>query len=328
MKKTVWILLDNRMGSVGQARGVAQALDTQEFDVVEKSITYTCLAKIPNILKGASLIGANKSCQRDLQAPWADLVISASRRTAPIARWIKKQSKNKTKIVQLMHPGNAGLEDFDAIFVSEHDRQKKSTANINYIIGSPHRVTEQSLEKACDKWSTTFADMPKPLTAVIIGGTVKGRILSQENASRLGQEIRNLKDKIGGSLLITDSKRTGLEARNAILNEIDDIQSYNFLWGQKGENPYLGYLACADNIIVTGDSVSMCCEACGTGRPVYIFKGENWLSSKHLRFVDSLLEGKYAVALDDINIIDFFPQRQLNPAHEIANKIKELFELA
>ena len=26
------------------------------------------------------------------------------------------------------------------------------------------------------------------------------------------------------------------------------------------ENPYMGYLACSDNIIVTGDSVSMCCD--------------------------------------------------------------------
>jgi hypothetical protein len=36
------------------------------------------------------------------------------------------------------------------------------------------------------------------------------------------------------------------------------------------DNPYLGFLALADSIIVTGDSVSMLIEACVTGKPVHI----------------------------------------------------------
>src|SRR5262249_36397001 len=38
------------------------------------------------------------------------------------------------------------------------------------------------------------------------------------------------------------------------------------------DNPYLGFLALADTVIVTGDSMSMIAEACSTGRPVHIFE--------------------------------------------------------
>ena len=37
-----------------------------------------------------------------------------------------------------------------------------------------------------------------------------------------------------------------------------------------GENPYFGFLAHADAIVVTADSVSMTSEACSTGKPVYV----------------------------------------------------------
>ena len=37
------------------------------------------------------------------------------------------------------------------------------------------------------------------------------------------------------------------------------------------ENPYLGYLALADSIIVTCESMSMLTEACATRKPVYMF---------------------------------------------------------
>ncbi|RMD60849.1 MAG: hypothetical protein D6826_11390, partial [Alphaproteobacteria bacterium] len=37
------------------------------------------------------------------------------------------------------------------------------------------------------------------------------------------------------------------------------------------ENPYLGYLALADVLVVTGESESMLSEAAATGKPVYIY---------------------------------------------------------
>ena len=38
-----------------------------------------------------------------LSPPWPDLVIAASRRSVPIARWIRKQSGDRTRLVHLFH---------------------------------------------------------------------------------------------------------------------------------------------------------------------------------------------------------------------------------
>ena len=45
-----------------------------------------------------------------------------------------------------------------------------------------------------------------------------------------------------------------------------------YQWQQDDlDNPYYGYLALADEFIVTADSISMLSEACATGKPVHMF---------------------------------------------------------
>ena len=287
MKKNLWILLDSRTGSVGQARGVAQQLDPEKFTITEKILEYTKLSGLPNFLRGKTLIGLTPESKNLICGPFPDMVLSTSRRTVPIARFIKRYSP-RTKLIQLMHPGRTGLKEFDLVMVPEHDKNKKAYSNIKYIVGAPHRITEKVLDNATSVWAEKFADLPKPLTAVIIGGAIKGKEFSLENAAALGEKIRQFKEKTGGSILVTTSRRTGAKAEKAIMDALKDIPAYTFLWGDKNDNPYMGYLACADNIIVTGDSVSMCCEACGTGKPVFVFTGRHWLTRKHIRFIASL----------------------------------------
>lgn len=323
MKKTMWALLDDRMGSVGQAKGIILALG-DSVNVEEKKIVYTRWAKLPNYLKGRSLIGVNKKESSHLDAPWPDLVLSISRRTTPIARWIKKQSDEKTKIIQLMHPGNCGLKDLDLVIVSEHDAKKSKGGNFFFITGCPHRVSKEAILQAKEKWAPIFSKLPKPWLSVIIGGSIKGRPFSLENAQKLGQEIKNIHQKIGGSILISTSRRTGTEAEEVIMAELKDIPAYTYLWGEKKENPIMGFYACGDKIIVTGDSVSMASEACGSGNPVLIFEGRDWLTAKHKRFISSLYAKGYAIAVEDEKALVFTPQERLDPAQKIAEKIKTL----
>ena len=173
MKKIIWFLMDNRMGSVGQAKGIIQALDKERYEIVEKKIDYNRLANLPNFLLGKSLLGVTAATRKELRAPWPDLAVSISRRTVPAARFIKKASGGMTKLIQLMHPGKSGLKDFSLAAVPEHDRGKTPAPNIFYITGCPHRVTPEALAEAADKWSETFASLPRPLTAVIVGGAIK-----------------------------------------------------------------------------------------------------------------------------------------------------------
>jgi len=320
MKKIIWVLLDNRMGSVGQAKGIMQELDVSKFEIIEKRLDYSRFAALPNFIRGCSLLGIkNKHIICDGQP---DLVISTSRRTAPVALFLKKKYP-KVILTQLMFAGKYGAKKFARIFLPQHDSSKAQGANFYFTTGSPHKVNNSSLINARDMWQERFAHLPRPLTAVIIGGSIKGKPFALENAIKMAQEIKQLKEKIGGSILVTDSRRTGAEAEQQIIDILKDIPAHSFLWGSKDENPIMGYYACADNIVVSGDSVSMCCEACGTGKPVFIFEGKNWLTAKHLRFTKSLFDGGYATLLQK-GCESFSGGKTLYPSAEIAKEIEKL----
>jgi hypothetical protein len=77
---------------------------------------------------------------------------------------------------------------------------------------------------------------------------------------------------VGGSLLVTTSARTPSATSAALAAAVANQSHYFFQWSpHAADNPYFGYLALADAIIVTGDSISMLTEACATCKPVYIF---------------------------------------------------------
>ena len=73
-------------------------------------------------------------------------------------------------------------------------------------------------------------------------------------------------------MLITTSRRTGSTAEALIKEQVKDIPAYTYWWGEEKENPLMAFLALSDRIVVTGDSVSMCSEACGTGKPVFEYQ--------------------------------------------------------
>lgn len=161
---------------------------------------------------------------------------------------------------------------------------------------------------------------------MLVGGAIKKKPFTAENAEMLAEAILNVHNQVSGSILITSSRRTGKEAEDIIMKKIGHIPAYTYLWGEKKDNPIMGFYACADRIIVTGDSVSMACEACGSGKPVLVFRGKNWLTPKHQRFVQSLYEGGFAVDIDGYDTEQTGAMKRLDPALEIGEKIKACFD--
>ena len=110
------------------------------------------------------------------------------------------------------------------------------------------------------------------------------------------------------------------------MDKLKNLPQYDYLWGNIHENPYAGFLACADNIIVTGDSVSMCCECTATGKPVYVYDNNqvHWLTAKHKRFIKSLFDCNYAAPLQNAHKTTFKPHKNPNVSQEIAQLITKL----
>lgn len=153
-------------------------------------------------------------------------------------------------------------------------------------LGAINRVNPVRLARAREKFAASLAGLPRPRLAVLIGGSTKRHRMTGEVTTRLGNQVASLARSHGAGLMVTPSRRTG-EQNTAILRGIFSGMPMAF-WDGAGENPYFGYLAWADAIIVTNDSVSMVSEAGATGKPVHVAKLEPE-SPKFQRFHQGLV---------------------------------------
>jgi hypothetical protein len=134
-----------------------------------------------------------------------------------------------------------------------------------------HRVTPERLEAEAEKWRPRLADVPAPYVAVIVGGDSGPYTFGVRAAERLAIEANALADQMGASLLVTTSSRTREHAAGTLSRWLREPKLF-YKWKPGDEdNPYFGFLALADAIIVTADSISMLTEACATRKPVYMF---------------------------------------------------------
>lgn len=333
---TVWVLADDRAGNVAQALGVAEALGWPFFT---KTVTYSSWANLPNQLLGASLLGVTPSTRLGLlghgtgasprAVAWPDVVIAAGRRTAPVARWIRRQSGGKALLCQVMWPGSSGAADFDVIAVPQHDHPHHSSGerdNILSIVGAPHRVTAARLSSEAARWAPRLADIPSPRLALVVGGSTKHHTFTVDMAKRLAEQVAPLVEASAGSLMVTTSRRTGARATEALLANLPRV-AHAFRWtadAAAGDNPYFGYLALADYIIVTGDSVSMVSEACAGQAPVMVFAPDDLIGKKHRRFLSHLFASGMAQPLTE-SLPPLAPRDGLNAAQDIAAALRHCF---
>ena len=324
----IWVLADDRPGNTNQSMGVADALG---WPAQIKRISYTLLAQLPNMLRGASLAGISPNSRALLEPPWPSVVIGAGRRLGPVARWIKATAAaggQQVFIAQIMHPGEAGVQDFDLIAVPGHDRQDNPFKPLNrphlfWVTGAPHRVTEDVLLKEAQAHKDLFDGLPRPFVTVLLGGATRHGPFNEEEGRVLGEKVSAMADASGGSVLLATARRTGAALAEAVTAQLK-APHLTTRYGIDPENLYLPFLAAADTVVVTGDSVSMVSEACATQVPVYIYVPNQAAAAKHLRFHKELYDHGYARPFDGMHCD--WSHESLNPARDIAGAIRARFE--
>lgn len=312
----VWLLIDDRTGDENQVRGVAEALGLR-YQL--QALDYTAAAQLPNFVMGPTFGGLTRQSRVNLNAPWPDLVIAAGRRTAPVARNIKKLSGGKTFLAQVMYPGDAGFDEFDLVAVPRHDNIAKSES-VFYTTGAPHRVTPGLLRLEADQWADRVAALPHPRLAVIVGGSSKRRKFDDVWAKTLADDVSKMANEAEGSVMVTTSRRTG-DGPAAALTGALTAPNVHHIWKRGDEeNPFYGYLGLADAVVVTGESTSMCTEACATEKPVYIWAPKKLTSHKHGQLHKELYDRGFARPFE--GVLESWTHPPINPAGEIADEIK------
>jgi mitochondrial fission protein ELM1 len=258
----VWAMHDGRIGIANQVIGLTEAVG---LPFVEKR----CLARFPwTHLPPALWSDPGRALgpgSDPLAPPWPDLLVTCGRVCAAAGIAVKRASGGRTFLVQIQDP-RIGRRDFDLMVVPSHDPVRGDKVLVT--TGAVHRVTPARLAEAERRFAAAYAGLPHPRIAVLIGGQNRVYRFGLETLAVIADQIAALARRHGGSLLVTPSRRTG-EAGEALLRErLAGLPAS--IWDGSGENPYFAYLALADAILVTEDSVSMVTEATATGKPVHV----------------------------------------------------------
>jgi mitochondrial fission protein ELM1 len=263
-KGSTWIVTDGSVGMEAQGIAVAEAVGLPYTlkRVRVTGATRLIPARLQIYLPPARLLRA-VSANEPLTAPWPRLVISIGRRSVPIALAIKRTAKAFGLHIQnpKVPPGR-----FDLIAAPVHDGFTGS--NVINTFGAVHSVTPDRLKDGAKTFAAVIDPLPHPRIAVLLGGESQAFTFPPEDAGAFGASLAALARDRSGSLLVTPSRRTLPGSVQALSAAIAGVPQ--FIWDGSGPNPYHAFLALADAIVVTEDSVNMVTEAAGTGKPVYV----------------------------------------------------------
>ncbi len=199
-----------------------------------------------------------------IQPPLPELIVGCGGVAAAVGAALRRPG---LPVVQVQNP-RLDLRRFDLIVANRHD--ELTGPNVVLTRTALHRATPDRLAQAAEAWRERLADLPRPLVAVLVGGS-NGRFrLDAPVAAALATQLATMirRDSVGVAL--TPSRRTDPAATRALSDTLGPLGGW--VWDGNGDNPYFGLLALADAIVVTMDSVSMVSEAAATAVPVLVAK--------------------------------------------------------
>jgi hypothetical protein len=261
-----WLLFGQKAGDNNQLLALAEALGWP-FEIRE--FRYQPWELLSNRLLGATLAGVKRELSSELRPPWPQLVLTAGRRNEPIAKWLRRRAGGDCRLVHVGRPWSA-LDAFDLIVTTPQYRLPEQP-NVLYNALPLHRVTAAGLHAAADALKPRLDGLARPFTTVLIGGNSGAFVFTAAKGAALGDAVQRLVNCSGGSVLATNSPRTPAPFYDAFRAGVRaPMRAWTWSPGAD-DNPYMGFLGLADQLVVTGESMSMLAEAASTGRPLYVF---------------------------------------------------------
>jgi mitochondrial fission protein ELM1 len=260
-----WLLLGNKLG------------DNAQVELLARHLGWSCetrrLAFLPEFQQGkprfgASLYHVDLSRSDALVPPWPELLITVGSRPSMAALWVQEQSQGRTRLVIIGRPKRL-LHRF-CLVIATPQYAIPHRENVLHLRLPLMRPDEQRIAQEAAAWRDRLAALPRPITALLVGGPTKPFRFDREVAVALAAQAARLVAEDGGSLYVSTSRRTPPEVVQA-LREYLPTGGRLFEWTPDAkDNPYAALLGLADRFVVTGDSVSMMVEVARLGRPLAI----------------------------------------------------------
>lgn len=288
LSEPFWTLTDGHAGNVRQAEALAAALAMGPHAPLALRSRAPWRWFAPRRLPGDA--GAFGPAFRQALASPPRLAIGCGRQAALATRLLRERG---ARTVQILDPR---LEPslWDWVIAPAHDGL--AGPNVLAVQGSLNPVDDAWLAQARADFAT-FADLPAPRTAVLLGGSSAHARFDRNAFEVLAGRLEAMLARDGGSLLITASRRTDAQVRAALRHRFVETPGLTWLDESDGPNPYAGLLAWADRLVCSPDSVNMISEACATRAPVFVFDPQR-VGGRPRRFLDALLASGRIRALD------------------------------
>jgi uncharacterized protein len=297
LPKTVWILTDGHAGNLNPALGLAEALhDHVPLNIVTKTLETKGLGKIlpPQILLHSPYVSLF-ALQGLYRYPFfhpreklPDIIIGNGRVSVAVCAAMKRYANNTNHLflaIQLQHP-RIGSTWFDLVIPPMHDHMKG--VNVLSTLGSLTRMNHVKLDEIRAHPPEILGHLKAPRVVLLVGGRSRSYDFTFPTVDKLCRDVESLTKHLKGSLMITTSRRTEPENIHYLKTRFSNRKDI-YLWNGEGENPFMAYLALADIIVVTADSVNMISEGAAAGKPVLIYPLEGG-SSKIEDFHHQMIE--------------------------------------
>jgi uncharacterized protein len=265
----IWALIGPKHGDNAQVRTLARALARAAGARVEEhAFRYHAAELLVHLWPWPTLAGIAPGARPRLAAPWPDVVIGAGRRSEPVARWIRRASAGRARLVHLGRPWSAPGH-FDLV-VTSSQYGVPPAPNVLALALPLTEPAGAAPAEAATGGRLPLEDLPRPWTAVLLGGDSGYLLFDRQRALELAERLNASRRATGGSLLLTGSPRTPAAFLDALESALEG-PCFLHRWSAAGPNPYRAVIAAADTLVVTSDSISMVVEALATAKPVYLF---------------------------------------------------------
>jgi len=250
----VWVLLGPHRGDNHQVLALAEGLDVP-FRPIQ--MRYRWFAHLPAVLRNVAIAQLTPEARAEIAPPWPSLVIGIGQRSAPVARYIKEASGGRTTIVRLGDP-MVSPRYFDLVVTTP----QYAVSDAENVVRLPVTITNTPTAPDCaeERWLASF---PRPRRLIALGGATSLWQLRPSIIRAAAQSLLAAAERDGGSVIAVTSPRTSRHLAAAARAKLGSLAVVDSDFPR-----YTALLNAADEIHVTGDSVSMLSEAVVSGKPV------------------------------------------------------------
>ncbi|MDD5477247.1 MAG: ELM1/GtrOC1 family putative glycosyltransferase, partial [Candidatus Omnitrophica bacterium] len=308
-EREVLILSDGKAGHLRQSEGLAKLIDqqlarrgiktnlsVQQIKFGQQAVVWLPLARATGCLHCLRL-ALTKESWAQLTRFGPDIIISAGGSTGAVNYLLARESQAKS--IVLMRPASLSLKKFNLVILPRHDwPEGRGLGNVVVTEGALNLIDADYLSaksKRIEQSNLLKGPVSGLCIGVLIGGNSKKFSIDAPDIIGLSGQIKKSAEELNMDLLISTSRRTPLEAEQAVKNEFGDYPRCKLLVvANENNNPDVvgGILGLSGIIICSPESISMISEAVSAEKYVIVYKASG-LSRKHRDFLKSYQEKGY-----------------------------------